>query len=420
VSKHVNKASIISVGNEVLSGKTIDTNAAYVGRQLILAGLPVVSSYTAADLQEAIVRSLRLAAEDADVVVVTGGLGPTDDDVTRQAFAKLLGTELELKPELLARIEEFFKRSGLRMPDRNKIQACIPKGAEAIPNEWGTAPGIQLEKDGKLFFSLPGVPFEMENMFQASVLPRLKALTRDQAVAVRRLKCFGAGESAIAEMIGNAMDRDRNPLVNCTVSAGVITLEVVAVADSQVKADEMADVETANLRRILGVLVYGIDDETLAEIVGRQLAATGGTVAVAESCTGGLLGKLITDVPGSSRYFMRGWITYSNQAKTEDLGVPVDLIEQHGAVSEQVAQAMAQGARRRAGTTHAIAITGIAGPDGGTPEKPLGLVYVSVDGPDGTETQRYVLRYSRQSGRENIRIWAAMRGLNMLRRRLGI
>ena len=415
MNKHVKTASIVSVGNEVLNGKTVDTNAAYVGRQLIAAGLPVVSSYTAADLVDSILRALRLAAEDADVVIVTGGLGPTDDDVTRQAFAKLLGTELELKVELLAHVEEFFQRRALRMPDKNKIQACIPKGAEAIPNNWGTAPGITVEKDGRLFFSLPGVPREMEHMLQDSVLPRLKGLLKDQAVAVRRLKCFGAGESMVAEMIGNAMDRDRNPLVNCTVGGGVITLEVVAIADSQGKADEMADLEVADLRRILGDLVYGTDDDTLAQVVGRQLAASGSTVAVAESCTGGLLGKLITDVPGASRYFLRGWITYSNEAKTEELGVPGDLIEKHGAVSEQVARAMAQGARRRAGTTHAIAITGIAGPEGGTEQKPVGLVYISVDSPGGTETLRYVF----QADRDNVRLFAALRGLNMLRRRLG-
>ncbi len=418
MNKHVKRVSIVSVGNEVLSGKTVDTNAAYVGRHVIRAGLPVVSSYSAADLEDSILRALRLAAEDADIVIVTGGLGPTDDDVTRQAFARLLGVELEMKPELLAHLEELFRRRAIRMPDRNRIQACIPKGARAIPNDWGTAPGIMVEKGGKLFFSLPGVPREMENMLQASVLPRLKELAPDQAVAVRWLKCFGAGESMVAEMIGDAMKRDRNPLVNCTVAnGGIINLEVVAVASSQGQADEMADCEVASLRRALGDLVYGTGDETLAEVVGRRLTETGSTVAVAESCTGGLLGKLLTDVPGASRYFLRGWITYSNQAKTEDLGVPASLIEQHGAVSEQVAQAMAQGARRKAGTTYAVAITGIAGPDGGTEQKPVGLVYISVDGRDKTETLHYV---NFQADRDSVRLRAALMALNMLRRRLGI
>ena len=416
MSEPVKKASIVSVGNEVLSGRTVDTNAAYVGRQLILVGLPVASSYTAADREEAIMRSLRLAAEDADVVIVTGGLGPTDDDVTRQAIAQYFGVEMELRTELLVRIEEFFRRRGIPMPQRNAIQAHIPRGAKAIPNDWGTAPGIVAEKCGKLLFSLPGVPYEMEHMFQASVLPRLRELSKNQAVAVRRLKCYGAGESAIAEMIGDAMRRDRNPLVNCTVSGGVITLEVVAVAASQSEADEMAGSEESTLRRILGKLVYGVDDETLAEVVGRRLAELNGTVAVAESCTGGLLSKLITDVPGASRYFVRGWITYSNEAKTQDLGVPPDLIERHGAVSKQVAQAMAQGARRRAANGYAIGITGIAGPDGGTELKPVGLVYISVDCRDGTETSRYVF----QADRANVRLRASQTALDMLRRRLGI
>jgi nicotinamide-nucleotide amidase len=416
MNDRVKKASIVSVGNEVLSGKTVDTNAAYVGRQVILAGLPVVSAYTAADREEAIVRAIRLAAEDADAVVVTGGLGPTDDDVTRQALARYLGVELELRPELLTRLDEFFQRRGIRMPQRNVIQAHIPKGAEVIPNDWGTAPGIFAHKGGRLFFSLPGVPFEMEHMFQASVLPRLKELVGNQAVAVRRLRCFGVGESTVAEMIGDAMRRDRNPLVNCTVSGAVITLEVVAVAGDQGQADKMADAEGSALRKILGNLVYGADDETLSEVVGRRLTETNRTVAVAESCTGGLLCKLITDVPGASRYFMRGWITYSNGAKTDDLGVPADLIQQHGAVSEQVAQAMAQGARRKAGTDYAIAITGIAGPEGGTEQKPVGLVYISVNSQTGTETLRYVF----QADRGFVRLRAAQTALNMLRRRLGI
>jgi nicotinamide-nucleotide amidase len=414
--RQIKKASIVSVGNEVLSGKTVDTNAAYVGRQLILAGLPVASSYTVADRQEAIVRALTLAAEDADVVIVTGGLGPTDDDVTRQAFAKFLGVELEQKPDLLARIEEFFQRRGVQMPQRNTIQACIPKGAEAVPNDWGTAPGIVATKGDVVIFSLPGVPREMERMLQASVVPRLRGLSRGQAVAVRRVKCFGAGESVVAEMIGDAMNRDRNPLVNCTVNSEGITLEVVGVAASQGGADGMADSEAAALRHALGALVYGTGDETLAEVVGRQLAATHSTLATAESCTGGLLGKLVTDVPGASRYFIRGWITYSNEAKTEDLGVPTSLIERHGAVSEQVAQAMAQGARRKAGSAYAIGITGIAGPDGGTREKPVGLVYISLDCQDGTETLRYIF----PTDRDNVRSRAALTALNMLRRRLGI
>lgn len=410
----VKQASIISIGNEVLSGHTVDTNAAYIERQLRLIGVPTASSYTVADLQPAIVRALRLAAEEADIVIATGGLGPTDDDLTREGFAEFLGVELELREDLLVRIGEMFQRRGVPMVRKNAGQARIPKGADVVPNEWGTAPGIVAEKDGKVFFALPGVPREMEQMLAASVLPRLRAVAPSQAVVVRRLRCFGAGESTIAEMIGDAMLRDHNPLVNCTAQTGVITLEIVATTQTVAEAENLAQCQETRLRGLLGPLVYGVGEETLAEVVGRQLQRQGKTLAVAESCTGGLLAKLITDVPGASRYFTRGWVTYSNEAKIDELGVPPELIARHGAVSEEVAQAMARGARARAGTDYAIGITGIAGPDGGTDEKPVGLVYVCADFEGQVHTVRQVFPWERSY----VRLRAAQTALDILRRGL--
>lgn len=410
----VKQASIISIGNEVLSGHTVDTNAAYIERQLRLIGVPTASSYTVADLQPAIVRALRLAAEEADIVIATGGLGPTDDDLTREGFAEFLGVELELREDLLVRINEMFQRRGVPMVRKNAGQARIPKGADVVPNEWGTAPGIVAEKDGKVLFALPGVPREMEQMLAASVLPRLRALAPSQAVVVRRLRCFGAGESTIAEMIGDAMLRDHNPQVNCTAQTGVITLEIVATTQTVAEAENLAQRQEAALRGMLGPLIYGVGEETLAEVVGRQLQRQGKTLAVAESCTGGLLAKLITDVPGASRYFTRGWVTYSNEAKIDELGVPPELIARHGAVSEQVAQAMARGARAQAGADCAIGITGIAGPDGGTDEKPVGLVYVCADFEGQVHTVRQVFPWERSY----VRLRAAQTALDTLRRGL--
>lgn len=410
----VKQASIISIGNEVLSGHTVDTNAAYMARQLRLIGIPTVSSYTVADLQPAIVRALKLAAEEADIVIVTGGLGPTDDDLTREGFAEFLGVELELREDLLVRLREWFQRRGVPMVRKNVSQARMPKGADVVPNEWGTAPGIVAEKDGKVFFALPGVPREMERMLAASVLPRLQVLARSQVVVVKRLKCFGAGESTIAEVIGDAMLRDRNPLVNCTAHMGVITLEVVATSENAAKAETLIEDQEASLRAVLGPLVYGVAEETLADVVGRRLAQLGKTLAVGESCTGGLLAKLITDTPGASRYFTRGWVTYSNEAKTDELGVPAELIEEHGAVSQPVAEAMARGARSRASADYAIGITGIAGPDGGTDEKPVGLVYISADFEGQVHSVREVFPWERGF----IRMRAAQTALDILRRRL--
>ncbi len=415
MGSQIKSASIVSIGNEVLSGRTVDTNAAHIGRQLRLLGIPVVSAHTIGDWRDVIARTLALAAGEAEIVIVTGGLGPTDDDLTRQSFADYLGTDLELCEELLADIEARFAAREVDMPARNRIQACIPKGAEAIRNAWGTAPGIAAERDGRLFFALPGVPGEMEKMLGASVLPRLKVFAQGQAVAVRRLKCFGGGESTIAEMMGDAMRRDRNPLVNCTARIGVITLEIVATAADIERAEAMVAAEEARLRGVLGELVFGVGDETLAEVVGRKLSQTGGTLALAESCTGGLVAKMITDVPGASTYFTHGWVTYSNEAKVAQLDIPAELINRHGAVSAEVAGAMARGARRQAGTSRAIGITGIAGPGGGTEQKPAGLVYISIDDEAGVTTSRHVFSGARQM----VRLRAAQTALNILRLRIG-
>jgi nicotinamide-nucleotide amidase len=408
------KAVIVTIGNEILSGRTVDTNAAHLAIELLNIGIPVVSSYTVVDEIGQIMQKLRLASDEADVIIATGGLGPTDDDLTRQAFAEFLGVELQLKEELLEKIRERFAQQNLQMPEKNKIQAYIPAGAKALENI-GTAPGILAEYKGKLFIALPGVPMEMEQMF-AAVLPKLKEFASSQTIVVRRLKCFGAGESSIAEMLGDLMQRDRIPLINCTASEGIITLHIIATAKEYNQSQQMIKEDEKKICGLLRELVYGVEEQTLAEVVGEKLAQQNKTIAVAESCTGGWLSKLITDIPGASRYFTYGWITYSNDAKISELGVPAELIEKYGAVSEQVAEAMAKGARKKAGTDFAIGITGIAGPTGGTEQKPTGLVYISVDSDDGCETKHCRFIQSRQF----TRIRAAQTALNILRLRLNI
>lgn len=408
------KASIISVGNEILSGQTVNTNLSYLGSALLSIGVPVVSSYCVADEMDAILRSLKLAAAEADLVVVTGGLGPTDDDLTRQTFAKFLGVELQLQEDLLSRIEEFFTRRGLQMAERNRRQAYIPVGTEAIVNDLGTAPGIKAEVSDRLLVALPGVPSEMREMFDSRIRDDLRRFAGGQAVVVRKLRCFGAGESAIAEMLGASMRRGRNPLVNCTVSQGVVTLSVVATGESEQEALQTASGEERSLRATLGELVYGTDEQTMAEVVGDELARQGKTLALAESCTGGLVAKMLTDIPGASRYFVCGWVTYNDRAKISELGVSAEIIQRHGAVSEQVARAMARGARIKAGTDFAIGITGIAGPAGATEQKPVGLVYISVDSDMGCDIRRCTLSKNRGS----IRFRAAQTALNMLRLKL--
>jgi nicotinamide-nucleotide amidase len=408
------KASIVSIGNELLNGHTTDTNATYICRQLLSIGVPVVSVYAIGDDISKIVETMKRAVADGDIVIATGGLGPTDDDLTRQAFAELLQTELVLDERLLEVIGDYFKKRGLVMPERNRIQACIPKGSEAIENPIGTAPGILAKMEGKMLFALPGVPAEMRAMIDNSVLPYLQKQGGGEWTVIKKVRCFGTGESMIAEKLGDLMKRGRNPLINCTVDTGIISLHVIATAKDKQQAEKIAERNIEKLRTILGDLVYGENEQTMAEVVGRELAKQKKTLATAESCTGGLVAKMITDIAGASDYFIEGWITYSNKAKVEQLGVSQELIDKYGAVSEQVAKAMAMGAKCKAGSDFAISITGIAGPDGSTEQKPIGLVFIALSSDNTCQVAQLMLSGSR----EMIRTRAALSALNMLRLKL--
>ena len=418
-------ASVVSIGNELLSGLTVDTNAAWISQRLMSVGVETVSNYTVGDDIFKIRQAIERASVDADIILITGGLGPTDDDITRNGLAEHLGVELELREDLLEEIHEFFLKRGREMVEKNRVQAVMPVGAEHLENKVGTAPGILAEKDGKMYACMPGVPIEMKKMFDDSVLGRIeKAVESDEGrrvVVSRQLKCFGTGESNVAELIGDIMVRGRNPLINCTVHGAVITLHIIAAASSKEEAEVMIDKDEVHLRSLLGNLVYGVDNQELAEVVGTKLKEKGLSLAVAESCTGGLIGKMITDVPGSSEYFKAGWITYTNQAKISELNVDPVLIDNNGAVCEQAAIAMAEGALKKSGADIAVGVTGIAGPGGGSEEKPVGLVYVAVVFDDisgvlagGKEVVRRVFSHSR----EHIRRCTALTALNMIRVRL--
>jgi len=410
----MSRASIVTIGNEILSGITVNTNAAYLADKLLSVGLSTVSSYTVTDEIDSIVRAIKAALEQADVIITTGGLGPTSDDITRQAVAKFLGVELELKKELLDKIEEFFSERGRQIRENNKRQAYLPAGTSVIENEIGTAPGIRAEKNEKIIFCLPGVPAEMKGMFESCVFGELKRLVEEseQPVTVlRKVNCFGAGESAIAGMLEPFCARDRNPLINFTADCGVITVHIEASGKDYNEATKIAEAEQEKLVERLGELVFGTDEKSLAEIVGRRLSKLGKTIAVAESCTGGLLAAMLTEIPGASNYFKYGWITYSNDAKISELGIGADLIKMYGAVSSEAAEAMAKGARTRAKTDVSIAITGIAGPSGGTEQKPVGLVYISVDSSFYSKTRMFKFG----SDRASIRFRSANTALNIVR-----
>jgi len=404
------KVSIVSIGNELMSGRIVDSNAAYLSKKLLSIGVETLCTYTVGDDVDMIVETLGQACGHADVVLVTGGIGPTDDDLTRHALAAFMGVELEFYEDVYCEMKKFFERRNISMAETNRIQAYLPKGCKALANELGTAAGMMCEYEGKTFVCMPGVPGEMKKMFADSVLPMFGA--GGAVIVSRRIHCFGTGESRIAEMIAGIMARWRNPLVNCTVSGGIITLEVSARANERKEAEKMAERDVRDLRRILGDLFFGMDGETLPQSVGKKLCARSQTIAVAESCTGGLLSKMLTDVAGASSYFRYGWVTYSNDAKVSELGVDSELIAAYGAVSEEVAMAMATGARQKGGADIGVSITGIAGPGGGTEQKPVGTVYISIDACDeGRTCNKYVFGGSRES----VRIRAALTALDMLR-----
>lgn len=406
-------AIILSVGDELVLGQTVDTNSAWLSAQLAAVGCGVVAHFTVPDDQAAIERAIRLAAAQCDLLLISGGLGPTEDDLTRQALAAVMEAPLELNAEWLAELEKFFTARGRPMPESNRIQAMIPRGAKMIFNTAGTAAGIHAALPTCHVFVMPGVPKEMKAMFERDVLPHVRSASGGAVILSRTLHTFGLGESAIGERLGNLMQRGRNPSVGTTISGGVVSLRVNARFPSRAEALEQLERTCDACRAALGSLIYGRDQQTLAEVVGGMLKSAAGapTVATAESCTGGLLGKMLTDVPGSSAYYGFGWVTYANRAKEQQLGVPSELLEKHGAVSEPVVTAMANGARQRSGSTYALAISGVAGPDGGTPAKPVGTVCIALGHPDGCAARTFNFPGDREMVRER----SAKMALTLLR-----
>jgi nicotinamide-nucleotide amidase len=402
-------AVIISVGDELISGQTVDTNSAYLARRLAGMGIVTSAHQTVGDDRPAIAAAIKSAAEAVDLVVVTGGLGPTADDLTRQAVADAMGTALATNAQCLAEIEEFFHRRGRTMVPANRIQAMIPLGAEPLANKVGTAPGIAARVAGKPVFVLPGVPAEMEWMFDATVAPRLDR--HAGVVLYHTVHTFGQGESDIASAIVDLMDRGRNPIVGTTVSGGMVTLRIISRSAGPQEARRAIRDTVDQLRRRLGAMVVGEGEETMASAVGLLLRQRKQTLAVTESCTGGMIGEMITATAGSSDYFLGGVIAYANQAKTQLLSVPHSVLETHGAVSEPTAIAAAEGCRKLLASDWAIGITGIAGPSGGSESKPVGLVHIALAGPQGTKAYRHVL----PGNRATVRLRASLSAMNHLR-----
>jgi len=404
-------AEIITIGNEVLSGHTVNTNAAKIARRLGELGIAVNWTTTVGDVAEHMREAFQAAWNRAQVIVTTGGLGPTHDDITRSVFCEVFSRTLVRDEMVLQNIKELFTRRGRTLTERNIDQAMVPTHTEVMMNRWGTAPGIYVNEDGRHWFMLPGVPREMEGLLEHEVVPRLLRAVGERAIVRRELHVVGVPESHLMDRIDGIPGLEQVASLPDSTK-GEVTLRITVAGNERATAEaEVARLEGA-LRERVGEAIYGLDDETLEGVVGRLLTERGMTISLAESCTGGLVATRVTDVSGSSNYFRLAVVAYSNAAKEMLLGVPHDLIVEHGAVSEPVAKAMAEGVRRIGKTDIGVGITGIAGPTGGTAEKPVGLTYIALSYEGGTKGEKFLFGGDRQMNR-----WrAATAVLDMVRR----
>jgi nicotinamide-nucleotide amidase len=412
------RASILAIGDELLSGQTTDTNSGWLAERLRAIGVEVVDFLTVPDDEGAIIRAFERALDDADVAISTGGLGPTADDLTTACVARVAGLALVLDEASLREIEERFRRLGREMTPNNRKQAMLPAGCEVIPNPWGTAPGsiTPVERGGRTqhVLVLPGVPSEMRRMAEATVLPWLEARRPGVRFASRTFSTFGRAEAKLDELLAGVVAPGEARLAFRAAFPKVQARVTVSGAPDEDLEARLDAIET-RVRERLGVSLYAAGDEGMEETVGRLLRERGFTLAVAESCTGGLIGSRITDVPGSSEYFLLGVVSYTNEAKQQLLGVHAETLAAHGAVSIETAEEMAAGARRLAGSDLALATTGIAGPGGGTPEKPVGTVCIALAWEGGAWSRRYQLG---ERGREWIKAYTAQLALDRVRRHL--
>lgn len=406
-------AELIAIGSELLTPSRVDTNSAWLTEQLNAVGISIRMRVIVGDDEQPLEEALRDAIRRSDVVITTGGLGPTEDDITRKVVSRVLGRPLVLDDAVLQDLRERFERYGVRMTPNNERQALVIRDAEVLPNPNGTAPG-QLARTGHAtVVLLPGPPREMKPMFTEHVLPKI--VRRGAGICIRRrvLKTTGHGESTVDQKIAPIYGKYTNPSTTILHSAGEVEIHLTAHAEEPAAAERMLDELAGQIEEALAPAVFSHAGETLEEVVGRGLTVRGLTVATAESCTGGLIAKRLTDLAGSSKFFKEGAVTYSNEAKTRQLGVPAATIERNGAVSREVAEAMAIGIKRASGATIGLSVTGVAGPGGGTETKPVGLVFVGLA--DDVQVEVKELRLF--GSRDEIRLRASQAALELVRRR---
>jgi nicotinamide-nucleotide amidase len=407
-------AEIIAIGSELLAPDRSDTNSLWLTEKLNSIGIEVKLKTIVGDDDARLEEAIKDAIRRSKVVITTGGLGPTEDDITRKIAARSLGRRLLLDETILAELRRRFLSYGHVMPERNSRQAMVIENAEVLPNPNGTAPGMFIEHEGVAIILLPGPPREMRPMFENHVLPKLTTRAGSIKVVRRLLRVAGLGESAVDEKIAPVYTKYENPQTTILFNQSEIEIHLTARGRTEADANVLLDRLSEQLEECLGNSVFSFAGETMEEIVGLKLTLGGYTLAVAESCTGGLVAQRLTDVPGSSKYFVEGAVTYSNEAKTRTLGVEPALLLEHGAVSAPVVEAMAEGIRKRARTDFGLAVTGIAGPGGGSAEKPVGLVYIALA--DDVRTKHRKLQIP--GDRQLIRWRSSQAALDLLRRRL--
>ncbi len=407
-------AEIIAVGSELLTPLHTDTNSLFLTDKLNQAGTEVRLKTIVGDDRERLAAVFQAALGRSKLIILTGGLGPTEDDLNREVVAQVLARPLREVPEIRLRLERLFKRLGRTMSENNLRQAQIPAGAEWLENQNGTAPGIWIEHEGVVVVLLPGPPRELEPMFESACLPRLISLAVGDRMSTRVLKVVGLPESEVDQRIAPIYKPYANPTTTILAVSGSIEVHLRAHAASEEAADTLVAELADKIEIELGDHVFSTHGETLEQVVGMFLGMKEKTLAVAESCTGGLLAERLTRAPGSSNFFLGGALCYSNALKTRFAGVAPELLEQHGAVSKPVARAMAEGIRKNTGAAIGVGITGIAGPDGGTPEKPVGLVFVSLADERGTQVREF--RFP--GDRARVRLWATQAALEIIRRRV--
>lgn len=394
------KAAIVAVGEEVLRGEVANTNAVYLSKSLIDSGIDMAISETVGDSIDEITKALELATSMADIVITVGGLGPTQDDLTKQAVAQFLGLGFRLDHNVTATIDAIFAARGMTTPEINYNQAQVPEGAEVLPNSFGTAPGFFIKDNEKIYIMLPGPPRELVPMWENHVLPKIASTSKTFS---RDFHVFGLTESETAQKLADLMTAKEPPFLAPYASPGDIRLRLWARTGNAGEFENLSKPAIELMQDRIGKHLF---DETIEIEAGKILKANGWTIATAESCTGGLIAKTLTDVAGSSEYFLGGAVTYSNEAKMKILGVSEESLATFGAVSQQVALEMAEGARKVFGSSVAISTTGIAGPGGATPEKPVGLVYIGLATPRKTEVFREVSSGTRSDVRHRTLMFA--------------